>query len=62
MSDTTGTGSLTIEEADALVLSAILDDEVRQDPVPVYRRLLAERPHWMSGFGMTVLAGYEDGL
>ncbi|MFN8049914.1 MAG: cytochrome P450 [Acidimicrobiales bacterium] len=54
--------TLPPEEADALLLSVIMDDEGRQDPVPVYRRLLAESPHWRSGFGMTVLAGYQDGL
>lgn len=48
--------------ADALLISVITDDDVRQDPLPVYRRLLAESPRWRSGFGMTVLAGYADCL
>ena len=36
--------SLTTAEADGLLLAVVLDDETRQDPVPVYRRLLAESP------------------
>jgi cytochrome P450 len=54
--------SLTTAEADGLLLAVVLDDETRQDPVPVYRRLLAESPRWESATGMTILAGYHDGL
>jgi cytochrome P450 len=54
--------SLTTAEADGLLLAVVLDDETRQDPVPVYRRLLAESPRWESVTGMTILAGYHDGL
>lgn len=57
-----GPSTLTPEEADGLLLAAVLDDETRQDPVPVYRRLLAESPRWQSATGMTVVAGYQDGL
>lgn len=57
------TATLTAAEADGLLLSVVLDDEGRQDPVPTYRRLLAESPRWTSGLGgMTVLAGYHDAL
>jgi cytochrome P450 len=54
--------TLRPDEADGLLISVILTDEGRQDPVPVYRRFLAESPHWKSSFGMTVLARYDDGL
>lgn len=54
--------TLTAAEADGLLLSVVLDDETRQDPVPVYRRLIAESPRWQSATGMTILAGYHDGL
>lgn len=54
--------TLSQAEADGLLLAAVLDDETRQDPVPVYRRLIAESPRWKSATGMTVLAGYHDGL
>ena len=54
--------SLTTAEADGLLLAVVLDDGTRQDPVPVYRRLLAESPRWESATGMTILAGYHDGL
>src|SRR4051794_25691925 len=63
--DMTTTGpptTLRPDEADGLLISVILTDEGRQDPVSVYRRLLAESPHWKSSFGMTVLARYDDGL
>lgn len=53
---------LTPQEADGLLLSVILDDEGRQDPVPVYRRLQDESPHWRSAIGMTILTRYQDGL
>jgi len=56
------TAQLTPAEADGLLVSVILDDEGRQDPVPVYRRLLAESPRWRSTLGFTVVAGYHDGL
>ena len=52
--------SLTVAESDALLASVVLDDEVRQDPTPIYRRLREESPRWTSSFGMTVLAGYDD--
>ena len=54
--------TLSQADADALLLSVILDDAGRQDPVPIYRRLLAESPRWKSGFGMTVLTRYHDCL
>ena len=54
--------SLTTAEADGLLLAVVLDDETRQDPVPVYRRLLAESPRWESATSMTILAGYHDGF
>jgi len=56
------TAGLSPEDADALLLSVVFDDEVRQDPVPVYRRLIEESPHWKSSFGLTVLARYDDCL
>src|SRR4051794_34908419 len=62
MTATESTPSLSPLEADGLLLYVVLDDEGRQDPVPVYRRLLAESPRWKSAFGMTVLATYHDGL
>lgn len=49
-------------EADALLESVIFDDEGRQDPVPVYRRLHAESPWWHSTYGMTVVSRYDDAL
>ena len=55
-------GPLSAEQADAMVLAVIADDEARQDPVATYRRLLAELPHWRSRNGMTVLTRYEDCL
>lgn len=58
----TGPTMLAPADADALLISVILDDDTRQDPVPVYRRLIAESPSWRSGFGMTVLTRYEDCL
>lgn len=54
--------TLSAAEADALLLAVVLDDETRQDPVPVYRRLIAESPRWRSSTGTTVVAGYHDGL
>lgn len=54
--------TLTATEADALLLAVVLDDETRQDPVPVYRRFIAESPRWKSSTGTTIVAGYHDGL
>lgn len=53
---------MTPTEADGLLLSAVFDDDVRQDPVVVYRQLIESMPRWKSGFGMTVLATYHDSL
>lgn len=54
--------TMSAAEADALLFAAVFDDDTRQDPTPTYRRLLAESPRWASSSGVTVLAGYHDGL
>ncbi|MCB1284787.1 MAG: cytochrome P450 [Microthrixaceae bacterium] len=56
------TSALTPTEADALLSAMITDPEARQDPPATFRRLHAELPAWDSALGMTVLAGYHDGL
>ncbi len=58
----TAEAQLTPEEADALLVSAILDDEVRQDPAAVYRELHRRSPAWRSPQGMTVLTRYHECL
>lgn len=54
--------ALTPAEADDLLTAVILDAGVRQDPLPVFRRLHAELPTWESRYGMTVAVRYHDGL
>ncbi len=47
-------------EADALLASAVLSDEGRQDPYSIYARLRSGSPRWDSAFGSTVLTTYSD--
>jgi cytochrome P450 len=49
-------------EADALLASAVLSDEGRQDPYPVYRRLRRHPQRWRSALGSWVLTGYADAM
>ncbi|MEZ5239464.1 MAG: cytochrome P450 [Microthrixaceae bacterium] len=51
---------LSPTESDALLASAVLSDEGRQDPYAVYAKLRAESPVWDSAFGSTVLTRYQD--
>lgn len=50
------------QEADGLLASVVLDDDVRQDPVPTYRALHRDSPAWTSPQGMTVVSRYRDCL
>jgi len=47
-------------EADAWLGTAVLTDEGRQDPGPLYERMRAEHGRWRSGLGFLVLTRYED--
>ena len=49
-------------EADALVATAIMTDEGRQDPYALYAQMRSGARRWRSGFGTFVLSGYEDCL
>lgn len=51
---------LTADEADALLASAVLTDEGRQDPYTSYARMRSELPRWRSSLGSTVVTTYDD--
>jgi cytochrome P450 len=48
--------------ADALLAEAVLSDEGRQDPYPIYRQLRQHPNRWRSALGSWVLTGYADGM
>jgi cytochrome P450 len=49
-------------EADALLATAVLTAEGRQDPYSAYARMRSELPRWESSVGSTVLSTYDDGM
>lgn len=53
---------LSTAEADALIASAVLTDEGRQDPYSRYAELRRRSPRWRAESGAIVLTGYHDGL
>ncbi len=53
---------LDATEADALLASAVLTEEGRQDPYSPYGRMRSELPRWRSSFGSTVLTTYADSM
>jgi len=48
--------------ADDLLAEAVLTDEGRQDPYPLYARMRSEFGRWRSSFGSSVLTRYDDCL
>lgn len=53
---------LSTEQADELLLAAVLTDEGRQDPYRLYAQLREGAPRWRSAAGSTVLTTYPDAL
>ena len=49
-------------QADDLLAAAVLSDEGRQDPYPIYRQLREHPGRWRSALGSWVLTGYADGM
>ncbi len=54
------TATLTVEEADALLMATMLTPEGRQDPYPNYRALADGIGHYTSVIGSDVFTGYDD--
>lgn len=53
---------LDTANADALLAEAVLSDEGRQDPYPLYRQMREATPRWQSLMGTTVLTRYDEAL
>lgn len=49
-------------EADALLATAVLTAEGRQNPYSAYARMRSELPRWESSVGSTVLSTYNDAM